>query len=158
MDLQNLFILQKGIDDRLNKKWPLPKDSLLPEKILRLQVKISELANSTICFNFWSDNPSSKQSEVLTDFVEAIHYILSIGLDKNYTNIDLEITSLTADLTTQFLNLYIDINDFIVCPTKDNYVTMFENFLSVGNSLGLNKDEIEQAYLENNLLISKNNI
>lgn len=156
MDLQNLFILQKGVDQGFTKNCNNNENSLLPKKILGLQVKISELANLTQCYKFWVKTSDCKSSMVLEQFVEGIHYILSIGLDKNYTNINLEVNPLQNDLTVQFINLYIDINDFVVCPSIDNYKTLFENFLSIALSLGFDKEVIEKAYLEKNILLHKN--
>lgn len=158
MDLQNLFILQKGVDQGFTENCNNDKNSLLPEKILGLQVKISELANLTQCYKFWVTSSDCKSSIILQQFVEGFHYILSIGLDKNYTNINLEVQPLQNDLTSQFINLYIDINDFVVCPSIDNYKTLFENFLSIGLSLGFDKEVIEKAYLEKNVLLHKNQV
>ncbi|GAA0178129.1 dUTP diphosphatase [Clostridium sediminicola] len=155
MDLQNLFILQKGVDKGFNKNCNMGKNSLLPEKILGLQVKISELVNQTQCYKFWVKENNFSNNKVLNEFVEGIHYILSIGLDEDYTNVHLDVQETQNDLTTQFINLYIDINDFVVCPNIDNYKTLFENFLSIGFSLGFEKETIEKAYLQKNLLLHK---
>jgi dimeric dUTPase (all-alpha-NTP-PPase superfamily) len=155
MDLQNLFILQKSVDERFSDNSNNNKNSLLPEKILGLQVKISELARLTQCYKFWVKDCTVKRGTILEEFVYGIHYILSIGLDKTYTDINLDFQTSQSDLTTQFINLYIDINDFVVCPSIDNYKTLFENYLSLGFALGLKADEIENAYLQKNLELFK---
>ena len=49
-------------------------------------------------------------------------------------------------LSDQFLNLYIDINDLIVSPCRDHYITLFEDILAVGEFLGFSEDVINEKF------------
>src|SRR3712207_7025026 len=51
---------------------------------------------------------------------------LSLGLEWNYCDIKLNCKNYNSELTEKFNNIYIDINDFIVCPSKDNYKTLLD--------------------------------
>ena len=153
MDFTNLFLMQEKLNVLISKKHNLSGKSLLAEKLLALQVEIAELANETRCFKFWSVKGPSTKTKMLEEYVDCLHFLLSIGLDKefNYLNFDIPKEGMSNNITNQFLNLYIDINDFIVCSSKDHYQTLFEDFLYLGISLNFTEEEIEDAYyIKNN--------
>ncbi|QGU96644.1 hypothetical protein GOM49_17485 [Clostridium bovifaecis] len=150
MNLYKLFQLQHDLDKRILEEHKLHGESLFSKKILALQVEISELANETRCFKFWSNKGPSPKEKILEEYVDCLHFILSIGLDKNYSDINVNCKNETTELTKKFLNLYIDINDFVVCSSRDNYKTLFEDFLCVGSDLGFTFKEIESAYYDKN--------
>jgi dimeric dUTPase (all-alpha-NTP-PPase superfamily) len=152
MNLYKLFTLQKDLDDKIKKQHNLENKTLLPKKLLALQVELGELANETRCFKYWSIKPSSDRETILAEYVDCLHFILSIGLEKDYTDIQLDPKHMDSALTDQFLNLYIDVNDFMISSSKDQYITLFENFISLGYSLSFTTEEIEEGYL------SKNNV
>lgn len=150
MNLGKLFELQENLDKRIKKQHGLEGESLLSKKVLALQVELAELANETRCFKFWSDKKPSNNQAILEEYVDCLHFILTLGLEKNFTDIILEDREVNYDITAQFLNLYIDVNDFVVCYSKDHYLTLFEDFLSLGKSLGFSLGEIEEAYYDKN--------
>lgn len=154
MDFTNLFLTQGKLDDHISKKHNLSGKSLLSEKLLALQVEIAELANETRCFKFWSTKGPSSTDRILEEYVDCLHFLLTIGLDKEFNclNFTTPKEGLSDNITNQFLNLYIDINDFIICSSKDHYQTLFEDFLFLGVSLGFSEEEIEDAYyVKNNI-------
>lgn len=81
MDLLQLFKLQKELDDRIAKEHDLQPKKLLKEKMLALLVEIGELANETRCFKYWSNKPASEREVILEEYVDGLHFILSIGID-----------------------------------------------------------------------------
>ncbi|WP_315117128.1 dUTP diphosphatase [uncultured Clostridium sp.] len=152
MDFKNLFVLQKKLDHHIETKHTLDGKTLFSNKILALQVEIAELANETRCFKYWCNKGPSEKAKILEEYVDCLHFILTLGLDKNYDeeNFYIHKENLKDNLTDQFLNLYIDINDFVVCPSKDHYQTLFEDFLCLGLSLSFTEEDIEKAYLLKN--------
>lgn len=152
MNLANLFQLQENLDEHIRKEHCLHGESLISKKILALQVELAELANETRCFKFWSNKKASDKETILEEYVDCLHFILTLGLEKGFTDIQLEDKELQCDITSQFLNLYIDINDFIICSSKDHYITLFEDFLILGKMLGFTTLETEEAYyIKNNV-------
>lgn len=152
MNLDKLFKLQNNLDERIVKEHNLHNEPLCSKKILALQVEISELANETRCFKFWSKKGPSSKERILEEYVDALHFILSLGLEKKYSDIKLNCKNYISELTEKFNNIYIDINDFVICPSKDNYKTLFEDFLCLGIDLGFNCLEIENAYHSKNTI------
>ncbi|GAA0745450.1 dUTP diphosphatase [Clostridium oceanicum] len=150
MNLTNLFELQKKLDDHILKKHCLNGKSLLSEKILALQVELGELANETRCFKYWSTKPPSNKSRILEEYVDCLHFILTLGLEQNFKDLTINPKNPDYNITEQFLSLYIDINDFMICSSRDNYITLFEDFLSLGVELGFTKSNIEDAYFKKN--------
>lgn len=152
MNLLKLFELQENLDKHITEKHELCGEPLLSKKVLALQVELAELANETRCFKFWSNrNPSDKET-ILEEYVDCLHFILTLGLEKEFRDIQLEDKELKFDLTAQFLNLYIDINDFVVCSSKDHYITLFEDFLTLGKMFHFTIEEIEEFYyIKNNI-------
>ncbi|WP_373897283.1 dUTP diphosphatase [Haloimpatiens sp. FM7315] len=149
MRFTDLFSLQKALDSRIKKEHNL-ESSLLSKKLLALQVELGELANETRCFKFWSNKGPSDQQTILEEYVDCLHFILSIGLEKDYTDVNIEPVKSELKLTDQFLNLFIDVTDFIVCNSKDHYLTMFEDYISLGHSLNFSLDDIKNGYLKKN--------
>ncbi|WP_123054864.1 dUTP diphosphatase [Clostridium sp. JN-1] len=150
MNLQRLFELQQNLDQHIERNHNLEDESLLSKKVLALQVELAELANETRCFKFWSNKQPSDKKVILEEFVDCLHFILTIGIEKGFTDVEVQGRNPQYDIVGQFSNLYIDINDFIVCNSKDHYITLFEDFLTLGNSLKFSKEEIEEAYYKKN--------
>lgn len=150
MNLQRLFALQKELDLKIVSQHNLQSQNLIQRKILALQVEIGELANETRCFKYWSDKSPSSKEVILEEYVDCLHFILSIGLEKDFSDINVDPKLTGNSLTEQFLNLYIDLNDFIICLSYDQYITLFEDFLSLGLALGFTETDIENGYLEKN--------
>ena len=150
MNLQKLFQMQNTLDHRILKEHNLERVPLLKKKILSLQVELGELANETRCFKFWSTKKPSSNNIILEEYVDCLHFILSIGIEKNFEDIILDFKDVTCELSDQFLNLYVNIADFVICSSIDNYLNIFNNFLCLGKDLGFCENDIEDAYLYKN--------
>ncbi|HEY8891679.1 MAG TPA: dUTP diphosphatase [Clostridium sp.] len=150
MNLHKLFQMQDALDHRIQSEHQLEGVPLLNKKILALQVELGELANETRCFKFWSTKKPSANDVILEEYVDCLHFILSLGLEKSFDNITLNIQNNNKELSQQFLNLYVNVADFITSSSIDTYLNIFNNFLVLGNSLGFSDEEIENAYLYKN--------
>ncbi|WP_141431985.1 dUTP diphosphatase [Bacillus sp. 03113] len=152
MNVEKLFSMQKALDQHIEKKHNLQEENLFNRKVLALLVEIGELANETRCFKFWSVKPSSEQSVILEEFVDGVHFILSLGLEKGFQ----EITEILASenkhvsITDQFLYVFEAIQQFSGNPSKDTYITMFQAYLDLAILLGFSHKDIEDAYMKKN--------
>lgn len=150
MNLDKLFQMQSTLDHRIETQHHLEGVPLLNKKILSLQVELGELANETRCFKFWSTKEPSSKDIILEEYVDCLHFILSLGLEKGFQNITLDIKTITCELSQQFLNLYITIASFTTSSSLDNYLSIFHNFLSLGQNLGFSEEDIENGYFYKN--------
>jgi len=147
MDFNNLIIFQRERDKSILKTQHLEGQSLLTKKILAFQVSIGELAAETNCYNFWNDDKKTDQDLILEKYIKSLSSIVSIGIEKNFSELTIDDKELDLEITEQFLNLFIDTNDLIVCSSKDNYITLLEDFLCLGKSLGLDDNIIKSNYI-----------
>lgn len=150
MDISELYEIQKKLDDRICMEHGLEGMNLVPAKILALQVELGELANETRCFKFWSNKGPSPKESVLEEYVDCLHFILSIGLESGFTGIDPAKINNTDNLVGQFQDIFARITAFQHEPMLNNYEKLFNYFLLLGRKLDFTEDEIYFAYLEKN--------
>ncbi|MBO9130590.1 dUTP diphosphatase [Bacillus sp. 165] len=152
MDLLHLFKLQRELDERILREHNLEPKKLLKEKMLALLVEVGELANETRCFKYWSNKPSSERQVVLEEYVDGLHFILSIGIDlgidKNF--LFYKCAQTTKTTVEVFLDVYTKINRFREQPSITNYIEMFTGYLRLGQALNFTESDIEGAYLAKN--------
>lgn len=152
MNLKKLFQMQKALDTHIEEKHQLQKEDLFSRKILALLVEVGELANETRCFKFWSIKPSSPKDVILEEFVDGVHFILSLGIECGYDRQEFDLSSELPSLnvTEQFLKVYEVISLFQGSKRYADYITLFEAYLQLAILLGINHGEIEQAYFHKN--------
>jgi dimeric dUTPase (all-alpha-NTP-PPase superfamily) len=167
MNLEKLFQTQKVLRDRINYNEPDRFNKL----ILALLVELGECANEWRGFKFWSVNQLPHTSAVrvpcmmeedkeyynplLEEYVDGLHFVLEIGLEKHLDLIgfsfDIEIAVLSKiDVTTQFNLIFNKIGDHSSNPTKVNYIWLVELYLGLGRMLGFTWEQIEQGYFAKN--------
>lgn len=147
MEIDNLILFQKEKDASIILKHQLEGQSLLTKRVLAFQVSLSQVAAATSCYDFWSDNKKSDKNLILDKYINSLVLLVSIGIEKNFSDITIKDKELNVEITEQFINLFIDINDFIVCSSKDNYLTILEDFVCLGKSVGLDYPTIKTNYI-----------
>jgi dimeric dUTPase (all-alpha-NTP-PPase superfamily) len=152
MNLAKLFVMQRDLDLYIENSHNLENENLIDKKILALLVELSELANETRCFKFWSLKPSAAKEKVLEEFVDGIHFILSLGLECGFEKeeIDIKARSGSNELTHQFLTVFEAISEFKHNLSFTTYVQLFEAYLTLGVLLGFSEKETELAYFQKN--------
>ncbi len=150
MNISELYEMQRELDNRICKEHRLEGMNLVPSKILALQVELGELANETRCFKFWSSRGPSSEEIILEEYVDCLHFILSIGLEGGLTDINLVKIDNDNNLIDQFQNIFTRIAAFQHEPTLDNYEELFAHFLLLGGKLGFSEGKIYLAYLRKN--------
>ncbi|WP_413308356.1 dUTP diphosphatase [Bacillus sp. 1P10SD] len=152
MQLKKLFEMQKALDSHIEEKHQLQNEALFDRKVLALLVEIGELANETRCFKFWSVKPSSDKAVILEEFVDGIHFILSLGIECGFNDmeINLKVNQTSSDVTEQFLIVYETISLFQKSKEFNVYIRVFEAYLQLASLLGFNEKEMEQAYFLKN--------
>ncbi|MFS0775732.1 dUTP diphosphatase [Neobacillus sp. 3P2-tot-E-2] len=152
MQLEKLFRMQRGLDLHIEEKHGLQNEDLFDRKVLALLVELGELANETRCFKFWSIKPSSEKSVVLEEYVDGIHFILSLGIECDFQNLeykfDLEPASVST--TEQFLLIYEKVNKFKDSKNELDFKTLLNSYLQLGTLLGISYEEMEKAYFTKN--------
>ncbi|MCT2535059.1 dUTP diphosphatase [Aquibacillus koreensis] len=152
MNWEPLFSMQKKLDAYIQSNHHLQTSELFDKKILALLVEVGELANETRCFKFWSKKPPSDQQVILEEYVDGIHFILSLGIDKGYSNYNGENKTelVQKDITLTFHHVYEKIIAFKNEPSKACYTQLFDTYIRLGELLGFSEQSMSEAYLEKN--------
>lgn len=152
MRLEKLFTMQKALDHYIEENHQLQGADLFDRKVLALLVEIGELANETRCFKFWSLKPSSEKQIVLEEFVDGIHFILSIGLECGFDQKIVEVEQQSSLLTVseQFLKIYENVSKFRRSKSFADYIAVIELYLQLAVQLGITDDMMEEAYIQKN--------
>ncbi|WP_404329492.1 dUTP diphosphatase [Mesobacillus maritimus] len=151
MNVEKLYHMQDALDTHIEEKHGLKEEDLFDRKMLALLVELGELANETRCFKFWSLKPASDKAVILEEFVDGIHFILSLGLESGFRyKDDPSEKNHESSVTEQFLKIYGTIHEFRVNRTSQVYTKLFRDYLDLAVMLGFTEKEIEQAYIEKN--------
>jgi dimeric dUTPase (all-alpha-NTP-PPase superfamily) len=98
MEIKELLEKQKALDELivynynhiLNFDCCLKQDDFLTERLLALQVEVSELANATRCFKYWSQKESEPRERLLDEYADCLHFLLSVGHTLGFSAEDIE--------------------------------------------------------------------
>src|SRR5690606_27930753 len=152
MTLTEWFAMQHGLDQYIEREDGLENEDLVEKKILALLVELGELANETRCFKFWSRKPASNHPIILEEFVDGIHFILSIGLELGFESRDISIVSHEAneDVVRLILKIYQQIDDMRKSRSFDDYAELMRQYFILGQTLGFSIDDVQNAYKEKN--------
>jgi dimeric dUTPase (all-alpha-NTP-PPase superfamily) len=153
MNLNKFFTKQKELNKTLLLDPNLNDYKLTQRKFLELQIKIGVLAEETKCYKYWVEKDVKLvKPSVLDNYINCLSSILTIGIDEKYDEVE-ELVVKPNDycLSDQFLNLFIDVNDLIISPSKDHYQTLLEDYLSLGTSLCFSEKQIEELFINDSL-------
>lgn len=153
MDINRLCKMQKALDDSIEKARDLQNEDLIARKCLAFCVELGELANETRCFKFWSDKEASDRETILEEYVDGVHFLLSIGLELNLDagkqEVNMEGTA-EIDRTAAFIQVYQAMTDLQRSYTPQAYQGLFDAYWQLGASLGFTDRDVERAYDEKN--------
>ena len=179
MNLPQLFEMQAVLDADILKRHPVQSgEDRLSKKILALLVELGECLNEWRGFKFWSNRQIPREPEynwkpskngesliaepndyksypLLEEYVDCLHFILSIGLELGFENVwineaTIKRLSKENDVMANFEVLYAFTVEFGKKRTFNWYDSIFERFIVLGYSLGFTWEKIELAYYDKN--------
>lgn len=150
MNWDKLYAMQDKLDTYIGENHQLEGRDLFNERYLALLVELGELANETRCFKFWSTKERSAEDVVLAEYVDGIHFLLSIGLAKGFRYERAVIEASKVSETEQFNLIFSKAAFFKEDPTSEKYNILFTIYLQLGQLLGFTEESIQQAYFKKN--------
>lgn len=191
MNLTKLFETQAKLDEHIMQEHPeLQGQNNLDWKLLALQVELGECANEWRGFKKWSKDQEPRTKVVrnpiiageplhynplLEEYVDCLHFILSIGLeDFTYKHlgeiftvpVQLELTNDFGgvikyhNVTTQFVYLFNQIGHLSDCVMEcefayadeaiEQYKQTWQMFVGLGEMLDFKWEQVEEAYYAKN--------
>ncbi|NLZ15981.1 MAG: dUTPase [Erysipelotrichaceae bacterium] len=148
IDLTNLYLQQSELDETIARNHDVSYESTRDRRILALLVELGEFANATRCFKYWSNKKSEDQHIVLDEYVDGLHFFLSLGLDINVSKKIYHRTKYEDSLTKQILKTYRLLCAFLVNQDEASYIRAFQAFLNIVPLLKVRWSTIEKAYLK----------
>lgn len=150
MDWKKLYSMQEQLDKYIQSNHDIKDRDLFQDKYLALLVELGELANETRCFKFWTTKSRSQKSTVLGEYVDGVHFILSLGIDKGFHYYSKSLHSNEKTETEQFNDVFEACVLFKNEPSALNYDNLFTSFLLLGDKLGFSEHDIQSAYYKKN--------
>lgn len=147
---ETLFAMQKKLDNYISDQHQLDNKNLLEERFLALLVELGELANETRCFKFWSTQAASERAIILEEYVDNIHFLLSIGLHTDYQFQTIEVKTKEKETTLMFNEVFTRAMTFYKERTENNYLALFEAYIQLADILGFTENDIIEAYHKKN--------
>ncbi|WP_339260934.1 dUTP diphosphatase [Lysinibacillus sp. FSL K6-3209] len=97
-------------------------------------------------------NGNGYTNSLLEDYVDCLHFILSIGLELvvNPTLVWDDITTDESDITRKFLDITSRILEVDQWENTDSWEELFEEFYLLGKLLGFTWEEVAEAYYAKN--------
>jgi len=98
ISLGELYVLQNDLDKLIVSKIisnPSDKDRhndrmFLNDRLLALFTEVAEFANATRCFKYWSKKDMESKERLLDEYVDILHFYLSIGNTMKFTPDEVE--------------------------------------------------------------------
>ena len=146
IDLSKLYIKQAELDQRIADNHDVTYASTRERRILALLVEIGEFANATRCFKYWSNKKSEPQDIVLDEYVDGLHFFLSLGIDINVSKKTYNYTKRADNLTKQVLETYRLASLFYKNQDEKSYIKAFQAFINIVPLLKVRWSTIEKAY------------
>lgn len=167
MDIRGIFETQAQLDAHIIEKRPEIKDGdNISWKVLALQVELGECANEWRGFKKWSNDqeprnycmqckyantPHACKNPLLEEFVDCLHFIVSIGLELDINPNDLFLPpSAQEDATDLFISLFRDIAHIDLGRKESQYKYTFIRLMELGLQLQFSFTQIEEAYYAKN--------
>lgn len=136
---------QKQLDSYIHELHDVTYETTLKRRILAFLVELGELANETRCFKFWSLKGPSSDDVIFEEYIDGVHFILSIGIAINYDfNQNIEVKENNLSLVDQFFKVYQLASNFD--NSAKSYKSFVSEFLNLGVKLGLTKEKLDEYY------------
>ncbi|MCZ2258014.1 dUTP diphosphatase [Sporosarcina sp. G11-34] len=150
MELSKMYIMQRELDAFIQKNRT-KNTNTFREKGLALLVELAELANETRSFKFWSTKGPSANEVILEEYVDSIHFLLSLGIEKGFDDLTRwPEKEVAGDLTELFLKTTESIIEFLNELTIESYEDVWIHYGAIAKSLGFTYANIIDAYVMKN--------
>ncbi|SDJ65103.1 dUTP diphosphatase [Salimicrobium halophilum] len=146
MEWQKLYDYQRQLDAYIEEKNNVDRGNIIDQKTLAFYVELGELANETRCFKFWSGKPSSDHETIKEEYVDGLHFLLSLGIETD-TYVQSVQTNPSGSMTEAFLTVYQLLEKWKHEKGETAYQKLFDAYISLAETLGITEQEMKEAYL-----------
>lgn len=152
--LMTIIKLQAELDQKISITRLLQDNQeILNAKFLALMIEIAEFANEQRCFKYWSSKPSSEKKILLEEYIDGLHFIISIandcGLSSKITDLKINFQHYQT-LTLAFLDLFATTLKLQQEKDLATIEKWFNIYYTIAQKCDFTKDDIFNAYLAKN--------
>lgn len=150
MRIDDIRTIQDELDSRIFALHNTSRTETFEARVLALLVELSEFANETRCFKYWSVKKVEDTSEMFEEFSDVMHFVISLGIDIGHDDTHLRLIPRDDSLTSQLLAMYDIVNKFSKTKSLEDYNQLIDLMGSIALSVGLNAEDMRQVYLSKN--------
>lgn len=132
--------LQDTLDLRIHNTISLPLEDSIDDRKLAFIVEFGELLQEVPSkFKYWKTSAIDNRELALEEFVDCLHFALSL------TSLD-NVEGYTGEKPYPFYDLCEELFDEVM----NHGAYILENLISIGSTLGFTWEEVYQGYLDKN--------
>ena len=147
IELTPLFALQKELDGEIAASHGVTYESTFSRRVLALLTELGEFANETRCFKYWSFKGPSPKEKILGEYVDGLHFLLSLGIPLGVSEYKHYFRVSEKDLTNGILNVYDDVSRLREEYSVEHYAKAFGDYLNIIPLFDWDAQEVIDAYL-----------
>lgn len=148
IDVSELYQLQAALDLDIAKRHNITYPSTFSSRLLALIVELGEFANETRCFKYWSLKGPSEKKVILEEYVDGLHFILSLGIYLKPKKMVYEIyKERDCNLVDAILSSYEEALKLRSDYSLVQYEKAFNVYLNLISYLDITANEVKEAYL-----------
>ena len=141
--------LEKFVCQNIGMEWDeFSSVPMTDKRVFAFKVELAEFSNETGWFKYWKQSHVMKRAETLEELADCIHFIVAIGLHRNYHKFVHELRY-EDWLDDPEEILYREIMEDSIA-SSGLWKEVFERLIAIGIKLGYSLDEIEAAYISKN--------
>lgn len=144
--------MQNQLDKKIIINHNLSDSGTLTARFLALLVELGEFANEQRCFKYWSTKSSSEKSIMLEEYIDSLHFILSIGtsLKINFENFNFLEKTNYQDLNLAFIDLFSLVTTFFRTKSSNDFFELLNLYFTIGKKCKFDSEDIITCYIYKN--------
>jgi dimeric dUTPase (all-alpha-NTP-PPase superfamily) len=153
MKLQLYFEKQQELEKVVRENLGMSEEEffsvpMTDKRVYAFKVEFAEFSNETGWFKYWKQSHKMKRQETLEELVDCVHFLLAIGIYRNYKKF-IQTLQWEEWLVPPVELLYTSIMDNPI-DSSSKWKRAFEQLICIGIKLGYSLDEIQEMYLLKN--------
>ncbi len=145
-DFTDIYKKQIELDKYIFEKNNLSSKETYKKRKIAFLIELGEFANEVRSFKFWSKKTMSKEEIVIEEFIDGLHFIISVGVDMENKDWKIVIKNNDKDFNDQLMQTYILFIKYSKTNDINDYQKAFESFVTLGAILGFTYEKLFKAY------------
>lgn len=146
ISLDELFPLQEELDAEIAKLHNVTYESTFDRRLLALLVELSEFANESRCFKYWSLKGPGTKERLLDEYADGLHFFLSLGIPLGVERFTHRYNVHEKDLSRAIVEVYKQVSALHDEYEPRRYASAFGAYLNIIPLFDWSNEEVIGAY------------